>query len=79
MTKSFYPKWRNDLEERYAQDFGLKYDQKVTKLSKGTLTKLQLLLAFYRGAELILLDEPTDGLDPPWRQSRNARAGGACG
>ena len=63
-TKSFYPGWRENLEKRYAKDFGLKYDQKLTKLSKGTLTKLHLLLAFCRGVELILLDEPTDGLDP---------------
>jgi len=63
-TKSFYPRWRDDLEKRHAKDFGLKYDQNLTKLSKGTLTKLHLLLAFCRGVELILLDEPTDGLDP---------------
>ena len=63
-TKSFYPRWRDDLEKRHVKDFGLKYDQKVTKLSKGTLTKLHLLLAFCRGVELVLLDEPTDGLDP---------------
>jgi len=63
-TKSFYPGWRTDLEQRLVRNFDLKYDQKVTKLSKGTLTKLHLLLAFCRGVELILLDEPTDGLDP---------------
>jgi len=63
-TKSFYPKWRSDLEKRYLKDFGLKYEQKIPQLSKGTLSKLHLLLAFSRGAELILLDEPTDGLDP---------------
>jgi ABC-2 type transport system ATP-binding protein len=63
-TKSFYPGWRGDLEKRYLKDFALRREQKITQLSKGTLTKLHLLLAFSRGAELILLDEPTDGLDP---------------
>lgn len=63
-TKSFYPKWRNDREKQLAADFGLRYDQRIPQLSKGTLTKLHLLLALSRGAELILLDEPTDGLDP---------------
>jgi ABC-2 type transport system ATP-binding protein len=63
-TRSFYPKWRMDLEKKYAREFGLDYSKKVTQLSKGTLTKLQMLLALSRGAELILLDEPTDGLDP---------------
>jgi ABC-2 type transport system ATP-binding protein len=63
-TKSFYPTWRGDLEAQYREEFGLDYGKRVTQLSKGTLTKLQLLLALSRGAELILLDEPTDGLDP---------------
>jgi ABC-2 type transport system ATP-binding protein len=63
-TRSFYPRWREAFEKRLADDFGLDYNQKITQLSKGTLTKLHLLLSLARGAELILLDEPTDGLDP---------------
>jgi ABC-2 type transport system ATP-binding protein len=63
-TRSFYPGWRGDREARLAQRFGIDYDRRVTEISKGTLAKLHLLLAFSRGAELILLDEPTDGLDP---------------
>jgi ABC-2 type transport system ATP-binding protein len=63
-TRSFYPKWRADLEKKYREEFDLDYNKRVTQLSKGTLTKLQLLLALSRGAELILLDEPTDVLDP---------------
>jgi ABC-2 type transport system ATP-binding protein len=63
-TKSFYPKWRADLEQKLAKAFELDYRQKIPQLSKGTLTKLHALLSFCRGAELLLLDEPTDGLDP---------------
>jgi ABC-2 type transport system ATP-binding protein len=63
-TKAFYPKWRGDLERKLADSFELDYQQKIPQLSKGTLTKLYALLAFCRGAELLLLDEPTDGLDP---------------
>jgi ABC-2 type transport system ATP-binding protein len=62
-TKSFYPKWRDDLEKRYREAFELDYGQRVRQLSKGALTKLHMLLALSRGAELILMDEPTDGLD----------------
>jgi ABC-2 type transport system ATP-binding protein len=36
----------------------------VKALSRGTRTKLALLLAFCRDAELLILDEPTSGLDP---------------
>jgi ABC-2 type transport system ATP-binding protein len=63
-TQSFYPKWRSDLEQRYFNEFGLRADQKVKQLSRGTKTKLALLLAFARGADLLILDEPTSGLDP---------------
>jgi ABC-2 type transport system ATP-binding protein len=63
-TKSFYPKWDIALERKYVRDFDLRPDQKVSSLSKGMRTKLILLLAICRNAELLLLDEPTDGLDP---------------
>ena len=62
--KSFYPKWRGDLEKTLVESFELDYGLKIPQLSKGALTKLHALLAFCRGAELLLLDEPTDGLDP---------------
>jgi ABC-2 type transport system ATP-binding protein len=63
-TAAFYPRWRADLEQRYLRSFGLPPDRKVKALSRGTRTKLALLLALCRGAELLILDEPTSGLDP---------------
>jgi ABC-2 type transport system ATP-binding protein len=63
-TAGFYPSWRRDLEEKYLRLFELRRNENVTKLSKGMRSKLGLLLAFCRGVELIILDEPTDGLDP---------------
>ena len=63
-TAGFFPKWRRDLEERYLKLFELPKNRGVAKLSKGTLSKLVLLLGMCRGAELLILDEPTDGLDP---------------
>jgi ABC-2 type transport system ATP-binding protein len=63
-TASFYPRWRAELEQRYLRTFALPLDRKVKALSRGTRTKLALLLAFCRGAELLVLDEPTAGLDP---------------
>ena len=63
-TRPFFPKWRDDLEKRYLKMFELPPKRKIPDLSKGMRSKLMLLLAISRGAELLILDEPTDGLDP---------------
>jgi len=63
-TRSFFPGWRKDLENRLLEQFELPLDRKIRKLSKGMRTKLALLLAFARGSDLLILDEPTEGLDP---------------
>ena len=63
-TRPFFPKWRDDLEKRYLRMFELPPKCKIPDLSKGMRSKLMLLLAISRGADLLILDEPTDGLDP---------------
>ena len=63
-TRPFFPGWRRDLEDRYLKIFRLPESKPVPKLSKGMRAQLMLLLALARGAELLILDEPTDGLDP---------------
>jgi ABC-2 type transport system ATP-binding protein len=62
-TAGFYPKWNAEIAASYAKSFEIPLDRNVTKLSKGTLVKLHLVMALARGAELLILDEPTDGLD----------------
>jgi ABC-2 type transport system ATP-binding protein len=63
-TRPFFPGWRGDLEQRYLKAFELPSGRKIPDLSKGMRSKLMLLLAIARGAKLLILDEPTDGLDP---------------
>ncbi len=63
-TKSFFPHWNHDLERRLLEQFELPPERKIRQLSKGMRTKLALLMGFARGSELLILDEPTEGLDP---------------
>jgi ABC-2 type transport system ATP-binding protein len=63
-TRPFFPRWRDDLAQRYLKMFDLPAKKKIPDLSKGMRSKLMLVLAISRGAELLILDEPTDGLDP---------------
>jgi ABC-2 type transport system ATP-binding protein len=63
-TRPFFPGWRRDLEQRYLDLFELPRRKSIAQLSKGMRSKLMLLLAISHGAELLILDEPMDGLDP---------------
>jgi ABC-2 type transport system ATP-binding protein len=63
-TRAFYPDWRADVEQKLVRQYALPLDRKIKSLSKGMQTKLGLLLAFSRQPELLILDEPSDGLDP---------------
>ena len=58
------PGWDNTTAEELLQMFRLDMNQRVQSLSKGMLTKLQLLLAMAHRPTTIILDEPLSGLDP---------------
>jgi ABC-2 type transport system ATP-binding protein len=62
--RTIYPDW----DEAYAQDllrrFDLRAGQKLAGFSHGQRVKALLLLNFARRPRLLLLDEPTTGLDP---------------
>ncbi len=64
LTRGFYPQWDMELEARLIADFEIPLRSWCGKLSKGTKTRLALLLALCRDADLLILDEPTEGLDP---------------
>jgi ABC-2 type transport system ATP-binding protein len=63
-TRSFYPDWQPQIEARLLKEYQLPPGRKVRAISKGMRTKLALLLALARRPELIILDEPSEGLDP---------------
>ena len=59
-----YSKWNIEKYKYYINKFSLNEKQKLRELSKGMRMKYSLCLALSHGAELILMDEPTAGLDP---------------
>jgi ABC-2 type transport system ATP-binding protein len=63
-TQAFYPGWDMAYAERLRVQFGLDSAQRLKTLSKGQLAKAGLLAAQAHRPELLLLDEPSSGLDP---------------
>lgn len=60
----FFPRWSVEVQTRLASRFDLPLGKKVATLSKGNRVKLALLAALARRPRILLLDEPTAGLDP---------------
>lgn len=65
---AFYTTWDATEAERLRDRFALRPQQLVGRLSKGEAGKLMMLLALSTHPDLLVLDEPTDGLDPVVRR-----------
>jgi ABC-2 type transport system ATP-binding protein len=61
---SFRKHWNRDIEADLLKRFQLDPKQKASHLSKGQKTQLALISAICPEPELLVLDEPTGGLDP---------------
>jgi ABC-2 type transport system ATP-binding protein len=63
-TRAFYPHWDENYAEELRAQFGLDRASRIRTLSKGQRAKLGLLAAQAHRPDLLLLDEPSSGLDP---------------
>ncbi len=61
---AYYPAWDAEYAARLARVLDVRLDRRVGQLSKGQARRVQLLAALAHRPPLLLLDEPTDGLDP---------------
>jgi len=68
LMASIYPRWDGLYAQALLGRFGLKAPQKIAGVSHGQRVKAALLLALARRPRLLILDEPTTGLDPIARQ-----------
>lgn len=64
VMKGMYRKWEEDTFYHYLERFSLPPGKKLGQFSKGMKMKLQIATALSRGAELLIMDEATAGLDP---------------
>ncbi|WDV44583.1 ABC transporter ATP-binding protein [Clostridiaceae bacterium M8S5] len=63
----FYKEWDDKAFDRYLLQFNLDRDKRIKELSKGMKMKFSLAVALSHNAQLIIMDEPTAGLDPVFR------------
>ena len=60
----FYPNWSHERAQELARRFNLPLNKRAKDLSSGNRVKLSLVSALAHSPRLLLLDEPTSGIDP---------------
>jgi ABC-2 type transport system ATP-binding protein len=67
-VQAFYPRWDEGYAESLRKQFNLQPSARIRNLSRGELAKAALLVALAYRPDLLVLDEPSSGLDPVVRR-----------
>jgi len=67
--KDIYPSWNNDRFESLKDIFKIDPKRKIRRLSKGMQKQVAFWLGICTCPEVLILDEPVDGLDPVMRRN----------
>lgn len=62
-ASAYYPHWDADYANKLVAAFGLDPKKKISKMSKGMLSMLTIVLALASRAPITMMDEPVAGLD----------------
>ena len=65
INEPFYPRFSREVLEACLKDFELSTDLKLNALSMGQKKKVFMSFALAAGTKVLLMDEPTNGLDIP--------------
>lgn len=68
VVSGFYPSWNRQTYDQYLSTFELDPKKRIKQLSKGMKVKLGIALALSHHPDLLILDEPTSGIDPVMRR-----------
>lgn len=63
VAATYFPHWDKEMADRLVKEFNLDVKKKISKMSKGMLSMVTIIVAFASKAEFTFLDEPVAGLD----------------